>query len=194
MHRKFNALSSTILTLLLVATGWAENPSSLDSYQKTGRFGELWGDGIPIHIDAVAMERGRTRYMANCAICHGMEGTSSGGPTDITSLMDPRVRMQPDGELFDIITNGRKKMNGFSPALTDSDRWKVVAFVRTLQHRQNQASGTAPIPLPTAMANEMAAIKQKQPPTPVKNSPASNQRKTTLKNDNETKASHLPEG
>lgn len=187
MHPRFSSLPSAILSLLLVATGWTQNISPLDSYQKTGRFGELWGDGIPITIDTVAMERGRTRYMANCAICHGMDGANSGGPAGVTSLLDPRVRAQPDGELFDIITNGRKKMNGFSPALTDSDRWKVIAYVRALQHRQKQT------PTAAAMTNEITAIKQKQPPAPVKSSPVSNQRKTTLKNDNETKASPQPE-
>lgn len=186
MHRKLNALSPAILMLLLVPTGWTQSAPSLDSYPKNGKFGELWGDGIPIAIDAMAMERGRTRYMANCAICHGMAGSNSGGPTGITSLMDPRVRAQPDGELFDIITNGRKKMTGFSPALTDSDRWKVVAYVRALQHRQNQETSL------TAMTNEIAAIKQKQPPVPVKNTTVTNQRKTTLKNNNEPKASPHP--
>lgn len=192
MSRKLNALSLTLLILFLVTTGWSQITSSRDSYQQTGKFGELWGDGIPIAIDAVAMERGRTRYMANCAICHGMEGANFGGPTTITSLMDPRVRAQPDGELFDIITNGRKRMNGFSPSLTDSDRWKIVAYVRALQHRQNLSSGTATTPLSTAMTNEIAAIKQKQPPAPVKSPSDSIQRKTTLKNNKETKASPRP--
>lgn len=164
---QFASVGLLSLFLGLVGSGGtpclAQEPSAMDVYKRSGKFGEAWGDGIPIVIDAVAMERGKSRYMAYCAVCHGMNGVSVGGSA-IGNLLDPRTRQLPDGELFHVITNGRNTMNGFGPALTESDRWKIVAYVRALQNSRSEKSGVASI----AMTKEIEAIKKKQPPAPVK--------------------------
>lgn len=133
---------------------------ALEAYKKTGKFGEAWGEGIPLAMTPAAMERGRSRYVAYCAVCHGADGAFSGGTTNIASLTSPRTRALSDGETFNIISNGRTNMVGFSGALTESDRWKVVAYVRALQRSQTT---TPPQSMPEAMAAEVDVLSRKVP-------------------------------
>jgi mono/diheme cytochrome c family protein len=38
-----------------------------------------------------------------------------------------------DGELFDVITHGRRTMPGYRFQIPERDRWAIVAYVRALQ-------------------------------------------------------------
>ena len=49
---------------------------------------------------------------------------------DLTS--EP-VRQMADGELFSIITAGRRSMPGYRFQVREQDRWAVVGYVRALQ-------------------------------------------------------------
>jgi mono/diheme cytochrome c family protein len=52
------------------------------------------------------------------------------------SYHDPRLRDQPDGELYQTITLGKNTMMSYADKLTPEDRWAVVAYVRALQRAQ----------------------------------------------------------
>jgi len=43
----------------------------------------------------------------------------------------------PDGKLFRTISNGSRKMPGYSGQIKTRDRWAIVAYVRALQLSQN---------------------------------------------------------
>jgi len=49
------------------------------------------------------------------------------------SYHQDRLRNEPNGYFYDVISNGFGAMNGYSAQLNPHDRWAIVAFVRALQ-------------------------------------------------------------
>ena len=99
--------------------------------------------GLPatLTVDGAFLERGRTQYQIYCAPCHGALGDGNGitkkyGMGATPSYHDPRLRAQPDGELYQTITLGKNTMLPYADKLAPADRWAVVAYVRALQRAQ----------------------------------------------------------
>jgi len=46
---------------------------------------------------------------------------------------DERLRQEPVGHFFDVITNGFGAMPDYSAQIAARDRWAIVAYVRALQ-------------------------------------------------------------
>lgn len=97
---------------------------------------EFQPNPLPRTEETIAL--GRELYMANCAVCHGMEGRGDGPlrdemwpPPARLTLMAPWHR---DGELYWFITKGvdGTAMPAYEQALTDEERWAIVHFLRTL--------------------------------------------------------------
>jgi len=116
-------------------------------YLNTGRIGEFWGTGMPFPVTREVLERGRERYGISCAVCHGETGGGNGQVSNfwagapIANLLDDRIRQLPDGQIFDVITNGKGvaptwTMFPYGDKLTVEDRWAVVAWMRTLERSQ----------------------------------------------------------
>lgn len=112
-----------------------------DRYFTTGLTeGGVPGDVLPIEITAQAMAEGQAHYNTFCAICHGTSGNGAGVVADprynyttIASLLQQRIIDQPEGEIFQTITNGRNTMGPYGSKLRPEERWKVVLYVRALQ-------------------------------------------------------------
>jgi mono/diheme cytochrome c family protein len=96
----------------------------------------------PVAATPEALERGRELYLKHCASCHGPKGHGDGpsarfGPEPASDLTAPRAP-RTDGEVFWKISSGRKAgIEVVMPSATkdiprEEDRWKVVAYVRTL--------------------------------------------------------------
>jgi mono/diheme cytochrome c family protein len=131
----------------------AEEMPPQDDYWSTGKWDDAhWGDGIPVHdavdggralqVDAENMARGRERYTISCEVCHGASGdgkgiTSKYGLNGAASYHVDRLRQEPDGQIFDTITNGKGQMFGYGYNVTIDDRWRIVMYVRALQRGQN---------------------------------------------------------
>ncbi len=60
------------------------------------------------------------------------------------SLHANSVRRQPDGEIFNTITNGIRKMPAYGPQIPVEDRWAIVLYVRALQRSQNASLEDVP--------------------------------------------------
>ncbi|RAP35807.1 quinol:cytochrome C oxidoreductase, partial [Candidatus Marinamargulisbacteria bacterium SCGC AAA071-K20] len=43
---------------------------------------------------------------------------------------------RPDGELFDIVSNGVRTMPGYRKQVSEEDRWAIVVYLRALQKVQ----------------------------------------------------------
>jgi mono/diheme cytochrome c family protein len=112
-----------------------------DSPLLTGKVnGELATD-LPMELTAELLERGRTRYNAYCAPCHGLAGDGNGviayrGPMQVPSLHQDRLRTVAIGYFFDVITNGINRMYSYAARIPPEDRWAVAAYVRALQLSQ----------------------------------------------------------
>ncbi len=113
------------------------------NYYNTGKFGDVYGDGFPVEVkvDPAFIKRGRERYDINCAVCHGLAGLGNGvtgqyGLVAIANLHDERIRLQPDGQIYSTITNGKNTMGAYGPNISLDDRWAIVAYIRALQKSQ----------------------------------------------------------
>jgi len=119
--------------------------------------GKLAGEGYYVnHIPPLAVEkaggwepllkRGQTQFNRHCAVCHGQSGR--GGGADVAygivgayglsvapaNTLTPEIQAQPDGQLFNVVSNGVRQMPGYGHQLKDVlDRWAIVAYVRELQ-------------------------------------------------------------
>jgi mono/diheme cytochrome c family protein len=75
-------------------------------------------------------------------VCHDRSGSGNGitkayGLATVASLIDDRLKAQPDGQLFATITNGKNTMGAYGPSIAVEDRWAIVAYVRALQKSQS---------------------------------------------------------
>jgi mono/diheme cytochrome c family protein len=86
----------------------------------------------------------------DCAMCHGDNGN---GKTDIATSMeltiadwtDPKTLAgKEDGELFNIIRNGKDKMPPESDGrATNTEVWNLIIYIRTFSKSQPQAAAPA---------------------------------------------------
>ncbi len=122
---------SGILAVLLAAGGlyYAMRPVALVNAQAN-----------PIAPNSQSVAAGQALYDAHCATCHGKTGKGDGPlgltliprPADLTLHAVPGVHT--DGQLFEWITNGfpGSAMPAWRDSLSDTDRWNLVNFIRTL--------------------------------------------------------------
>jgi len=91
----------------------------------------------PLKGNTNAIIEGKKIYIQFCVTCHGAKGKGDGiaapglpkPPADHTSAF---VQKQKDGALFWIITMGNNPMPSYSKVLTDTQRWELVDYIRTL--------------------------------------------------------------
>ncbi len=91
----------------------------------------------PLAGKADAIPGGKKLFLRHCAECHNEDGS---GLVDAADLQLPEVQKQSDGAIFWKISNGNVKA-GMPPfaRLSDTERWQIVSFVRTLK---NNAGGS----------------------------------------------------
>jgi mono/diheme cytochrome c family protein len=104
--------------------------------------GEVYGDGIAVKVSDKLIERGRERYDIFCSVCHDKSGSGNGvakafGLATVASLMDDRIKGQPDGQIFATITNGKNTMGAYGSNIAVEDRWAIVAYLRVLQKSES---------------------------------------------------------
>jgi mono/diheme cytochrome c family protein len=102
----------------------------------------------PVSVDDALLARGQERYGIYCAPCHHRLGDGKGilftrANVPTTSLHLDRLRSAPDGQIFDVITNGLGLMPSYAYPISVEDRWAIVAWVRRLQEIR-AAEGQAP--------------------------------------------------
>lgn len=92
----------------------------------------------PLAGNADALGGGKKLFMRHCAECHNEDGT---GLQDAADLTLPAVQKQSDGSMFWKITNGNVKA-GMPPfaRLSDTERWQIVSYVRTLKEDSADSS------------------------------------------------------
>jgi mono/diheme cytochrome c family protein len=119
--------------------------SSSPTYIDTGKMGENWGTGIPFEMSPAVMGRGQQRFGIYCAVCHGATGAGNGiaqkfGLNTVQSLLQDRIRVMADGEIFDTMSHGKNTMMGYGDRIQVVDRWAIIAYLRALQKSQGGAS------------------------------------------------------
>ena len=93
----------------------------------------------PAPVDSGAIQRAEGLYRGLCLQCHGEGGV--GVATDDpahthagSNLRDGRIQKQRDGDLYWALTYGvgGTEMPAFDVALTDQERWELIAYLRSL--------------------------------------------------------------
>ncbi len=82
--------------------------------------------------------RGAVIFGTFCQPCHGAAGKGDGpvamrGYPPPPSLLAANAIQMSDGEMFTILSNGRKNMPSYAPQIPAEDRWNAIAHVRSMQ-------------------------------------------------------------
>lgn len=130
---------------------------------------------IPRPVDDTLLERGRQRYTIYCQPCHDARGDGKGilfqrGNVPTASYHQDKILNYPDGQIFDVITNGVGLMQGYRWPIPPADRWAIVAYVRRLEKdrlaRMGASSyGDTPAAAPAAAGQPATAPAGVQPAT-----------------------------
>lgn len=97
---------------------------------------------IPLPLTRALLERGRDRFNADCAACHGEDGFGRGivvwrGFPAPPSYQETWLLRAPAGHFFRVITHGIGRMYPLADRIEPRDRWAIVAYVRALQLSQH---------------------------------------------------------
>jgi mono/diheme cytochrome c family protein len=115
----------------------------------TGRTADGFVERAPLPLTEGLLRRGRERFDIFCAVCHDRVG-NGGGMIVLRGFRRPpsfhvdRLRQQPDGYLFDVVTRGFGVMPSYATQIPIADRWAIVAYVRALQLSQHATLADVP--------------------------------------------------
>ncbi len=96
----------------------------------------------PNKLTPAFLERGMERFTIYCAVCHGEGGDGNSimklkGFTPAPSYHEQRLLDMPDGQLFEVISNGIRTMPAMKMQVPVADRWAIVYYIRALQKSRN---------------------------------------------------------
>lgn len=110
-----------------------------DSPFYTGLENGMYVGKMPVPVTMALLKQGQTRFNIYCSPCHDQTGMGKGTvpmrvPTwQPSNLTEDRVVQFADGDLFNVITNGRRTMPAYRFQIATEDRWAIIAYVRALQ-------------------------------------------------------------
>jgi mono/diheme cytochrome c family protein len=116
----------------------------------TGMEGELYVGKSPVALTPALLHQGQTKFNIYCQPCHDKTGSGQGiVPTHIptwqpSNLTEDRVVQFADGDIFNVITNGRRSMPAYRFQVTVEDRWAIIAYVRALQRAAHATKADVP--------------------------------------------------
>ena len=116
---------------------------------------------LPVPLTRALLLRGQERFNIFCSPCHGRVGDGRGmiverGFKQPPSYHIDRLREQPIGYFFDVITNGFGQMSGYAARVPPADRWAIAAYIRALQLSQHA-------PVQQVPARDRAEIERVRP-------------------------------
>jgi mono/diheme cytochrome c family protein len=133
-----------------------------------GKWSVVFTKGFParVKVTQALLQRGEARFNIYCYVCHGLDGSGQGpvnqrallltqngvdgmswvSAADLTgnSPTSDAIRAQPNGKIFNTITNGIRTMPSYGLQIPVDDRWAIIAYVRTLQFSQKAPASVLP--------------------------------------------------
>ncbi len=103
---------------------------------------------IPVPVNDTLVERGHDRYHIYCQPCHDARGDGKGilfqrGNVPTASFHQEKILKYPDGQIFDVITNGQGLMPSYRWPIPPADRWAIVSYVRELERERLARAASA---------------------------------------------------
>ncbi len=104
---------------------------------------------FPVPVTKALLVRGQQRFNIYCTPCHGRAGDGEGmvvqrGFKHPPTYHSDKLRQQPNGYIFDVISNGFGSMPSYGSRIPMEDRWAIAAYVRVLQFSQNATIDDVP--------------------------------------------------
>jgi len=121
-----------------------------NSPYNTGLENGMYVGKSPVSITPALLEQGQTKFNIYCAPCHDQTGMGRGIiPAHVpiwqpSNLTEDRVVQFADGDIFNVITSGRRTMPPYRFQVVVADRWAIVAYVRALQRAAHGTPAEAP--------------------------------------------------
>lgn len=117
-------------------------------------------DRLPVPVTRALLERGRARFDAVCATCHGVLADGDSVVAEKMSLRrppnlnEPRYRALPPGQVYEFVTRGYGLMPSYASALSAEERWAVVGYLEALQIARGVRVAELPPPVRDELAKE----------------------------------------
>jgi len=120
-----------------------------DLARYTGKMNGVDVDNFPFPITRADLDRGQDRFNIYCSPCHGRLGDGNGlivkrGYHNPPSYYTDRVMKARVGHFFDVITNGFGAMPSYASRVIPDDRWRIIAYIRTLQFSETASINDVP--------------------------------------------------
>jgi len=122
---------------------------------------------MPIEVTEAVLKEGEWRFNTYCAPCHDRTGTgkgmvplrwqASGGVWQPADLTEDRLIEAADGDIFNVITFGRRTMPAYGFQNRANERWAIIAYLRVLQRAAHSSMTDVPEEL-------RATVEYKGPP------------------------------
>jgi mono/diheme cytochrome c family protein len=121
----------------------------LNEHLYTGKINGEYADTFPMPITEELMKRGQERFNIFCSPCHSRVGDGTGmivqrGFKQPPSYHTDRLREQPVGYYYEVISNGFKAMYSYGARIPPKDRWAIVAYIQALQRSQHATLDDVP--------------------------------------------------
>jgi mono/diheme cytochrome c family protein len=119
----------------------------------------------PLILTKVDLEEGKRLFNIYCAVCHGAKLDGNGplykdgtGPfvAAPANLASGAKASYTEGRLFHVMTYGYLNMGSYASQLDREQRWKIAAYIRTVQN--GGANASAPAAADTASAPSVSAV------------------------------------
>ncbi len=116
----------------------------------TGMEGDVYVGKNPVPVTMALLKQGQTKFNIYCTPCHDREGLGHGAvPTHVptwqpANLTDDRIVQFADGDIFNVITNGRRSMPSYRFQVEVADRWAIISYVRVLQRAHHSTANDVP--------------------------------------------------
>ena len=105
----------------------------------------------PLQPTTETLKRGQQLFLTNCSPCHGPMGTGNGTVVHLllhkpANLMTGVSKNLPDGYIYGYIRDGGIWMPSYDDAMSSTERWQVVTYLRNLQQNYQGAQASAEAP------------------------------------------------
>jgi hypothetical protein len=99
----------------------------------------MYAGKMPVELTEALLTEGEWRFNTYCAPCHDRTGLGKGmiplrwPAWQSANLTEDRVVELADGDIFNVITYGRRTMPSYGAQNRPHERWAIVAYLRVLQ-------------------------------------------------------------
>jgi mono/diheme cytochrome c family protein len=145
-----NSSSARPLVANTIARGWLREDPVMYKGKASKAADAAFVTTLPMPVTKALLERGRERYNIYCSPCHDQLGQGNGmivqrGYKQPPSYHTDKMRQQPVGYFFDVISNGFGVMPAYANRIPVADRWAITAYVRVLQLSQDAREADVPV-------------------------------------------------